>query len=92
MRFKRSDVERVTENTAVSALLSEGALQKREKRKRERREGWVTSILTSGCSPVRRRLSAGMRDSPFQNTTQARLQLQCLQPVLPRQALPEGNF
>ena len=71
---------------------SEGAVQKREKeREKEGRLGDIYINLWLLTSEGRR-LSAGMRDSPFQILTQARLQLQCLQPVLPRQALPEGNF
>lgn len=50
----------------------EGTLQRE-------REGTVcvTSILTSGCSPVRAELSARWNvEQPFQILTQARLQLQ----------------
>lgn len=57
-------------------------------------EACVTSVLTSGCLPVRAVApSAGMWNSPFQILTQARLQLQM--PVAPcsfHEALPEGNF
>lgn len=55
---------------------SEGTLQK-DRKKERRGKGCVTSILTSGCLPVRAGApSAGMWNSPFQILTQARLQLQ----------------
>ena len=54
---------------------SEGALQKREKeREKEGRLGDIYINLWLLTSEGRR-LSAGMRDSPFQILTQARLQL-----------------
>lgn len=54
---------------------SEGAVQKREKeREKEGRLGDIYINLWLLTSEGRR-LSAGMRDSPFQILTQARLQL-----------------
>lgn len=54
---------------------SEGALQKREKeREKEGRLGDIYINLWLLTSEGRR-LNAGMRDSPFQILTQARLQL-----------------
>lgn len=55
---------------------SKGILQQASKQAR-RGKACVTSILTSGCLPVRAVApSAGMWNSPFQILTQARLQLQ----------------
>ena len=54
---------------------SKGTLQKREKEREK--EGRLGDIYINLCllTSEGRRLSAGMRDSPFQILTQARLQL-----------------
>lgn len=67
---------------------SEDSLQKERMKEGK---AWVTSILTSGCFPVRAGApSAGMWNSPFQILTQARLQLHSLQPApFPEHSLKE---
>lgn len=88
MRFKRSDFERVTKNTAVGALLERRLSAEREKEGRESLGDIYINLwlLPSGAGAP----SAGMWTSPFQILTQARLQLHSPQPApFPEHSLKE---